>query len=119
MLARLLLHRSILALATLAAVSVLIFIGTELLPGDVAQAILGQQATPDTVAALRRSLGLERPAHVRFLEWVSRFVKGDFGRSLASGMPIADLIAGRLQKTLILAATAAGIAVQLSVEIGI
>jgi len=118
-LARLLLHRSILALATLAAVSVLIFIGTELLPGDVAQAILGQQATPDTVAALRRSLGLERPAHVRFLDWVSRFVQGDFGRSLASGLPIADLIAGRLQNTLILAATAAAIAVPLSVALGL
>jgi peptide/nickel transport system permease protein len=119
LLARLVLHRTALAVVTLAAVSVLIFAGTELLPGDVAQAILGQQATPEAVAAIRRALQLDRPAYVRYFEWVSGAVRGDFGRSLASGQPIAELIAARLPSTLILAASAAVIAVPLSIALGL
>lgn len=119
MLARLVLHRTALAVVTLVAVSVLIFVGTELLPGDVAQAILGQQATPESVAAIRRALQLDRPAHLRYFEWVSGVVRGDFGRSLASGQPIVELVADRLPKTLILAATAAAIAVPLSIALGL
>ena len=72
MLLRLVLYRSAFAALTLAAVSVLIFVGTQLLPGDVAQAILGQQATPETVAAIRRELGLYRPAYERYLDWFGK-----------------------------------------------
>lgn len=119
MLLQLVLHRAAFAVVTLVAVSVLIFVGTELLPGDVAQAILGQQATPETVAAIRRSLNLDRPAHVRYLDWITGFIQGDLGRSLASGQPIIQLIAGRLQNTLVLALTAAVIAVPLSIALGL
>jgi peptide/nickel transport system permease protein len=116
---RLALQRTALGVLTLAAVSVLIFAGTEALPGDVATAILGQNATPEAVAAIRKSLGLERPIHVRYLEWIAGFVQGDLGRSLASGRPIAELIAGRLVNSAILAGAAALVAVPLSVALGI
>ncbi len=112
-------QRSLYALLTLLAVSVLIFAGTELLPGDAAQAILGQTATPETVAALRQELGLSRPAPLRYLEWISGALRGDFGKSLANAVPISTLIATRLDKTLILAAAAAAISVPLSLALGI
>ena len=89
----LLAQRSVYALLTLLAVSVLIFAGTELLPGDVAQAILGQTATPESVAALRRELGLDRPAPLRYAAWIAGAIRGDFGTSLANAVPISALIA--------------------------
>lgn len=115
----LVLKRTAIGILTLGAVSVLIFIGTELLPGDVAQAILGQNATPEAVANIRKSLGLDRPAHVRYVEWIAGFIRGDLGRSLASDVPITELIAGRLANTLILACAAAVVAVPLSVALGL
>ena len=115
----LLAQRSVYALLTLLAVSVLIFAGTELLPGDVAQAILGQTATPESVAALRRELGLDRPAPLRYAAWIAGAIRGDFGTSLANAVPISALIAARLDKTLILAAAAAAISVPLSLALGI
>jgi peptide/nickel transport system permease protein len=113
------LRRVAYAALTLLCVSVLIFAGTEMLPGDVAQVILGQTATPETVAAMRRDLGLDRPAHVRYLDWIARALVGDFGISLANRVPIAELVATRLDKTLILATAAAAIAVPLSLALGI
>lgn len=119
MLLRLVLYRSAFAALTLVAVSVLIFVGTQLLPGDVAEAILGQQATPEAVAAIRRELGLYRPAHERYLDWIGAFLRGDLGRSLASGAPIAELIGPRLINTLVLALSAALIAMPLSLILGL
>lgn len=107
-----------LGLLTLFAVSVLIFSVVELLPGDLAQEILGQSATPETVAAFRRELGLDMPPLDRFLEWASGVMRGDFGNSLANGRPVADLVAGRLGNTLFLAGYAALIAVPLSLALG-
>ncbi|MBM3521358.1 MAG: ABC transporter permease [Alphaproteobacteria bacterium] len=115
----LVLRRSAYALLTLVAVSVLIFIGTEILPGDLAQVILGQTATPETVAALRRELGLDRPAPQRYVEWILGAFNGDFGVSLANRVPVAELVGDRLGKTLVLAATAAAISVPLSLILGI
>ena len=69
---RLAAQRIALGLLTLFLVSVLIFAGTEILPGDVATAVLGQSATPDAVEAIRRSLGLHDPAVVRYLNWLAR-----------------------------------------------
>lgn len=119
MLLRLVLYRSAFAALTLVAVSVLIFVGTQLLPGDVAEAILGQQATPETVAAIRRELGLYRPAYERYLDWILAFLRGDLGRSLASGAPIVEMISGRLHNTLVLALTAALFAMPLSIALGL
>ncbi|MBC7359925.1 MAG: ABC transporter permease [Desulfacinum sp.] len=104
---------------TLAVISVLIFVGVELLPGDLAEAVLGQNATPETVAAFRKELKLDLPAHVRYFAWLSDFLRGDFGNSLANGRPIAGLIGWRFANSLFLAATAAVIAVPLSILLGI
>ncbi len=104
---------------TLIVVSLIIFLGVEALPGDLTEAILGQGATPETVAAFRRELGLDLPPHTRYLNWLGNFLQGEMGNSLANNRPISDLLVVRLSNTLFLAAMAAVIAVPLSVGLGI
>jgi len=111
--------RLALGLLTLWLVSLLIFAITEILPGDVATAILGQSATPETVAAIRRQLGLDEPAWWRYLQWLGGALQGDFGVSLANQREVAPQIAGRLQNTLFLASVAAVVAVPLAVGLGL
>lgn len=67
--------RIVLGLLTLFAVSVLIFVSTEILPGDVASAVLGQGATPETLAVFRAELGLDRPAYIRYFEWFFKAIQ--------------------------------------------
>lgn len=104
---------------TLFVVSVMVFGATELLPGDVAQAVLGQNATPETLAAMRERLGLDRPATVRYADWLSRLVTGDLGESLATGRSVALLIDDRLWNTARLAGFTGLIAVPLSIALGL
>ncbi len=108
-----------LSLLTLFAVSVLVFGGTELLPGDVATAILGQSATPEAVEAIRQSLGLHDPAIFRYWHWLLRFMHGDLGTSFANNLPVSSQVGFRFANTLFLAGFAAVIAVPLSVGLGI
>jgi peptide/nickel transport system permease protein len=108
-----------LGLLTLFAISLIIFLGVELLPGDLAEAILGQAATPETVAAFRRELKLDLPAHERYIEWLIGFMQGDLGRSLANQREISELMGGRFMNTLFLAALAAAISVPLALILGI
>ena len=77
------LERLGLGLATLFVVSIIIFSAIELLPGDFGQAVLGQSATEETIAAFRRELGLDQPAYQRYLHWVGNVVQGDFGTSFS------------------------------------
>jgi peptide/nickel transport system permease protein len=112
-------QRLLLGLLTLWVISVVIFLATELLPGDFAQERLGQAATPETVAALREQLGLNDPAPVRYWTWLSGALTGDFGVSLGNGRPISELMAGRLWNTLFLAAYAAVLAIPLSLLLGV
>ena len=104
---------------TIIVISVLIFIGVEALPGDLATAILGQEATPETVAAFRRELKLDLPPHVRYFSWLGDFLKGDLGTSLANRRPVAELIIWRFTNTLFLAASAAVVAVPVAIILGI
>lgn len=106
-------------IVTLWVVSVLVFAGTEILPGDVAQIILGQNATADTLAALRSELGLDKPAFVRYFDWLGDMATGDLGISKAGGATIESLIGNRLLNTVVLAGIVAGISVPLSVSIGL
>jgi peptide/nickel transport system permease protein len=106
-------------LALLAAVSVLIFAGTQLLPGDVAQAILGQQATASALAAIRADLGFDRPTWIRYLGWAWGVLRGDLGVSWASGQPVAEALLPRLTNSLFLAGVTAAVAIPLSVSIGV
>ncbi|PWJ84602.1 peptide/nickel transport system permease protein [Pseudaminobacter salicylatoxidans] len=112
-------ERLALGLVTLVVVSALIFVGVELLPGDLAQQILGQSATPETVAAFRRELGLDQPALYRYMNWLGGVVHGEFGNSLANGRPISDLLGVRLKNTLFLAGFAAVISVPTALILGI
>ena len=115
----LILRRLAFGLLSLFVISLIISLGLELLPGDLAEAVLGQSATPDTVAALRRQLGLDQPVHIRYLNWLGNIVQGDFGTSLANQRAVADLIGGRLANTLFLAALSAAVAVPLALTLGI
>ena len=108
-----------LGLLTLLVISVLIFGAVELLPGDIAQAVLGQGATEDNVAAFRTELGLDRPAPVRYFDWLTSAVTGDFGVSLVSKNSVADTIGPRFANTLFLAAYAAVIAVPIAIFLGV
>ncbi|GHE00154.1 ABC transporter permease [Defluviimonas sp. 20V17] len=117
--AKLVAQRIALGLLLLLAASVLIFVGTNILPGDVAQAILGQSATPQALANLRAELGLNQPAYIRYFEWLGGVLHGDLGHSLTNGQDIATAIAGRLANTLFLASVAAVIAVPLAVTLGL
>ncbi|NBE06634.1 ABC transporter permease [Paragemmobacter ruber] len=112
-------QRIALGLLLLLAVSLLIFLGTEALPGDVAQAILGQSATPEALANLRESLGLNRPAYVRYFDWLGGILTGDFGVALTNGQDIGQAIGQRLGNTLFLAACAAVISVPLAILLGL
>jgi peptide/nickel transport system permease protein len=116
---RLLVSRLILGLLTLVAVSVLIFAATEVLPGDVASAVLGQGATPETLAAFRAELGLDRAAYLRYLDWAWGVLHGDLGTALTNKRDILKTLGPRFQNTLFLAGFAAAIAVPLSVGLGI
>jgi len=113
------LKRLAFGLLTLFVISALISVGVELLPGDLAQAVLGQQATAEAVAAIRLELGLDRPLHVRYFDWLGRTLQWDLGTSLANKRDVADLIGTRLSNTLFLALIAAIVAVPLSIFLGL
>jgi peptide/nickel transport system permease protein len=120
------LQRLGLGIATLFVVSIIISLTIEMLPGDFARAILGQSATPETVEAFQREVGLDRSPVVRYIEWVGGMLRGDFGESYASAGSlaghrrlVAEMIAPRLLNTLFLAGAAALIAVPLSLFLGV
>ncbi len=112
-------RRIALGIITLLVISLLIFIGVEALPGDLAEAILGQSATPETVAAFREQLHLDLPASKRYFTWLTAVLHGDFGNSLATGRSISEMIGWRFGNTLFLAAFSAVIAIPLAVVMGI
>lgn len=103
----------------LLAVSLLISFGTQLLPGDVAQSILGQSATEESLANLREELGLNKPATTRYIEWLTGIAHGDLGKALTNGEDIGSAIKVRLSNTLFLAFWAAIISVPLAISLGL
>jgi len=115
----LIVRRLALGLLTLFIVSLFISLGVEFLPGDLATEILGQTATPETVAAMRKNLGLDLPLHERYFTWLWGILQGDMGVSLANGREISELIGVRLMRTLFLASLAAVVSVPLAVTLGI
>lgn len=121
------LQRLALGFFTLFVVSLIIFLSIEMLPGDFGEAVLGQAATEETVAAFRRELGLDQPLVTRYLGWAGNVLQGDFGSSFsgraASGIDrsrtVVELIGPRLMNTLFLALMTAAIAVPLALFLGI
>ena len=116
---RMLVHRISLGLLTLFIVSLIIFGSVSLLPGDAAQAMLGQQATPETLENLRKQMGLNLPAHERYLKWLGGVLQGDFGVSIGNKREISELLVVRFSNTVFLALFAAVIAVPLALILGI
>ncbi len=112
-------QRVALSLLLLFAASALIFIGTNILPGDVAQSILGQSATPEALANLRAELGLNEPAITRYFDWLFAAMQGDLGTALTNGRDIAESLSSRLSNTLFLAFWAAIVSVPLAILLGL
>ena len=104
---------------TLIVVSLLIFTVMDLLPGDPASVILGTSASPDTLAALQKEMGLDRPLAVRYLAWLLGVLQGDLGQSYTYGVPVAGLIAERLAVTIPLALIAVLLSVAIAVPLGV
>ena len=112
-------QRLALALLSLLAVSAIVFAITSVLPGDAAQEQLGQDATPEALAALRTQMGLDVPAPQRYARWLGGMLKGDPGTSSTTQMPVADLVASRLPNSLLLAAVTALFSVPIALSLGI
>lgn len=112
-------QRLALGLLLLFAASILIFAGTSILPGDVAQQILGQSATPEALENLRQQLGLNEPAVSRYFSWLGGVLQGDLGTALTNGRDIAESLGGRLANTLFLAFWAAVISVPVAIFLGL
>jgi peptide/nickel transport system permease protein len=122
--ARLALRRVLAGAATLLAVSVLIFIGTEVLPGDAASAVLGRTAQPEQLERMRELMGLDRPALQRYFDWLGGIVTGDLGNSAAgyaagTETPIWEDIRGSLWNTLTLAIVVIALMIPLSLVLGV
>jgi len=115
---RMLLQRTGLALLSLLLVSLVVFVITAVLPGDAAEELLGQDATPETLAALRVQMGLDRPLALRYLYWLGGLLSGNPGRSLVSDASVMELVGNRLPNSLLLAAITAAIAVPVALLLG-
>jgi len=127
---RYVLLRTVGGLVTLLLISVLVFASTEVLPGNAASSILGREGTPEKVKLLKERLGLDRPAPVRYADWLEGAVRFDFGESLVqgtglsgsgavTGTPISEIVAPRLAKTAVLAAVTLAVLIPLSLLIGV
>jgi len=106
-------------LLTMLLASVIIFSVTQLLPGDVAHVILGQFATPQAVENLREELGLNRPVVVQYWDWLTSFVRGDWGISMVSRLEVRPMIMERLRNSLMLAAVSLALYVPLGILLGV
>ena len=112
-------RRLLIGVFILLIVSVLVFAGTEILPGDVATAILGQSATTELVALIRERLLLDDPVYLRYLHWLGGLVTGNLGTSLVNGADLGGEVGVRLFNTFFLAILTASVAVPLSIVLGL
>jgi peptide/nickel transport system permease protein len=111
-------RRVLLGLLTLWIVSVIVFAATQALPGDPAQAILGRNATPESLAALREELDLNRPMLEQYTDWLGGLLTGDLGTSLAAGLPVTELLSDRVLNSAFLVFLSAIVSIPLSIVIG-
>ena len=121
---RFVVRRLVAAAATLFVVSILIFAGTEVLPGDAASAVLGRTASPEQLAEMQELMGLDRPAHERYLDWLGGLLTGDLGNSAAGyaaggESPIWDEIAPKIGNSFTLAAVTTLLMIPLALVLGV
>lgn len=117
--AKMIFSRLVLGVFLLLVISVLVFVGIQLLPGDLARAVLGQSATQEAVDALRQRLGLNLPLHTQYINWMLKLVQGNLGTSLANGYPISELLGSRMANTFFLAGVAALISIPSAIALGV
>lgn len=106
-------------LVTLLIASFLVYFATAALPGDVAQQLLGQDATEEALAAMREELGIDQSVWLGYLAWLGGILTGDFGTSLVSGEPVTEVVLGAFGNTLLIAVPAILIGITLSVTLGV
>lgn len=114
-----LVKRGAYAAFTLLAVSILVFVMTQLLPGNAAELLLGQFATEESVRVLERDLGLNRPVHVQYLDWMYGIITGDWGTSYSWGQPVTELVVPRTINSLYLTAGGMVLMTTLGVSLGV
>lgn len=119
MIVRLILQRLAISIVILLAVSLIIFFATVLLPGDPARAILGQQATPERIAAINEQMNLNEPPLTRYFLWLGGLFVGDLGTSVATGQPVSQLLSDRVGSSVLLMVAAALISIPAGVILGI
>jgi peptide/nickel transport system permease protein len=112
-------RRTLLGVLTLFLASIIIFAATQALPGDPARAILGRTATPESLAALREQLNLDRPVTEQYWDWLSGVLTGDLGESLVAGQPVTELLGSRIVNSAFLMFLAALVSVPLAILIGV
>lgn len=117
--ATLIVRRLAIGVLTVWIVSILVFVGTEILPGDVANAVLGRGATPELLANVRERLHLGDPAHARYLRWLGTLLTGDLGTALTNGADLNAVIGERIGNTILLAVVTSAISVPLAVLLGL
>jgi peptide/nickel transport system permease protein len=108
---KLVLTRVLLVIPILLGVSIVAFLLMRLVPGDITLTLLGPYATDETRAALRQYYGLDQPVVVQYLKWLLNILRGDFGRSIAYQLPVAEILGQRIGNTVVLTVAAAGIAI--------
>ncbi|TDN42806.1 peptide/nickel transport system permease protein [Curtobacterium flaccumfaciens] len=113
------LRRLGIAVLTVVLASLFVFLAVQALPGDVAQQLLGQNATPDAVKQLRESLGLDQNVWLRYLQWLGGAVHGDFGTSLVSGEPVAPTLFTAFRNSMLIAVPAMVVGVTVSLTLGV
>lgn len=111
-------RRLFLGTFTVFCVSVVVFVLTQVLPGNPAEAVLGRTATPERVRQLSQQLGLDQSWLRQYWDWISGVLHGDLGQSIAAATPVTSFIGGRLVNTLVLVVIAAGIALPLAAALG-
>ena len=116
---RMIASRIVSALAVMAAVAVVSFFALRIVPGDPATLILGQEATPEALAAMRSSMGLDEALPIQFLDWVRGAVTGQWGVSRLYARPVVDVVAGALPMTLLLALYSTGLALGAALLLGV
>ncbi|MBL8128270.1 MAG: ABC transporter permease [Chloroflexia bacterium] len=107
------------AIPVLLGVSMIVFLCMQLVPGDIAKALLGPLATEQTVAEFRHYLGLDQPIPVQYARWLGRALQGDLGRSFSNNMLVSDLLQDRLRNSAILLTGSLIIAIPLGIGVGI
>ncbi len=117
--ARYILQRTAQSTVVVFAVTVVVFLLLRLTPGDPAQVMLGDMATPEAIANLRRALELDRPLPVQYLAYMKRVLRGDFGLSLRAQRPVVEVVLERVPATLKLSVAASTLALVVGIPVGI